>query len=151
MDSKDLVSSSSFSVAGNRDASSVEDDGVLSAAAALAKDAAVAFHSGKFAECVDVLDQLLQKKENDLKVLHNIAIARYFQDGGPNPKTLFEVLNNVKSSFCAVAVDIFLSLRSFGRNKLEGVYGKLVRSKTLFAVTPSEFRVRKPHINQLQT
>lgn len=64
MDSKD---SSSFSSSSSLTAN--EDDGVLSAAAAgLARDASVAFHSGKFSECVDLLNQLLQKKENDPKV-----------------------------------------------------------------------------------
>lgn len=92
MDSKDSSSfSSSSSLAAN------EDDGVLSAAAAgLARDASVAFHSGKFSECVDLLNQLLQKKENDPKVHHNIAIARYFQNGCADPKKLFEVLSNFK-------------------------------------------------------
>lgn len=62
MDSKDSSSfSSSSSLTTN------EDDGVLSAAG-LARDASVAFHSGKFSECVDLLNQLLQKKENDPKV-----------------------------------------------------------------------------------
>ena len=67
MDSKDssLSSSSSSSMAGGRDA---EEDGVLSGAAGLAKDASVAFHSGKFAECVDLLNHFFQKKETDPKV-----------------------------------------------------------------------------------
>ncbi|GFS40785.1 hypothetical protein Acr_00g0070530 [Actinidia rufa] len=93
MDSKDSSLSSSSSMAGSRDA---EEGGVLPAAAALAKDASVAFHSGKFAECVDLLNQLLQKKETDPKILHNIAVGRYFQDGCSDPRKLLEVLNNVK-------------------------------------------------------
>ncbi|XP_057514974.1 uncharacterized protein LOC130796614 [Actinidia eriantha] len=93
MDSKDSSLSSSSSMAGSRDA---EEDGVLPAAAVLAKDASVAFHSGKFAECVDLLNQLLQKKETDPKVLQNIAVGRYFQDGCSDPRKLLEVLNNVK-------------------------------------------------------
>ncbi|KAF5934923.1 hypothetical protein HYC85_026052 [Camellia sinensis] len=84
MDSKDSSSSSS---------PSAEDETVLSATAGLAS---LAFHSGKFSECVDILNQLLQNKGDDPKVLHNIAIARYFQDGCSDPKKLFEVLNNVK-------------------------------------------------------
>ncbi|KAG6589827.1 CCR4-NOT transcription complex subunit 10, partial [Cucurbita argyrosperma subsp. sororia] len=81
-----------------RDSSSsaAEDDGVLSVTAALAKDAASLFQSGKYAGCVEVLIQLLQKKEDDPKVLHNIAIAEYLRDGCSNPKKLLEVLNNVK-------------------------------------------------------
>lgn len=45
-----------------------EDDGHLSVAAALAKDAAALFQSRRYAECVEVLNQLLQKKEDDPKV-----------------------------------------------------------------------------------
>lgn len=67
MDARD--SSSSSSTAANRDGSSAtEDDAVLSAAA-LAKDAALFFQSGKFSECVEVLNQLLQSKPDDPKVI----------------------------------------------------------------------------------
>lgn len=62
MDARDSVSS----VAPNRDGS--EDDGAVSLTAALAKDAASLFQSGKYAGCVEVLNQLLQKKEDDPKV-----------------------------------------------------------------------------------
>ncbi|XP_062078136.1 uncharacterized protein LOC133782775 isoform X2 [Humulus lupulus] len=92
-------SSSSASAVANRDGtSSAEDDAVLSVAAALSKDAALHFQSGKFAECVDVLNQLLLKKPNDPKVHHNIAIAEYFLDGCSDPKRLLDKLNNVKRS-----------------------------------------------------
>ncbi|EXB39016.1 hypothetical protein L484_011176 [Morus notabilis] len=97
-------SSSSSSAAANREGpSAAEDEAVLSVAAALAKDAALHFQSGKFAECVDVLNQLLLKKPDDPKVLHNIAITEYFRDGCSDPKRLLDVLNNVKvlySSLC---------------------------------------------------
>ncbi|XP_057968506.1 uncharacterized protein LOC131157997 [Malania oleifera] len=92
MDSRD----SSSLTAASRDGSPADEEGVLSVAAALAKDAGLLFQSRKFAECVDVLNQLLQKKEDDPKVLHNIAIAEYFRDGCSDPKKLLEVLNNVK-------------------------------------------------------
>ncbi|XP_007013546.2 PREDICTED: CCR4-NOT transcription complex subunit 10 [Theobroma cacao] len=92
MDSRDSSSSS----APNRDGAAGDDDGVLSVTAALAKDAALYFQSRKFAECVDVLNQLKPKKEDDPKVLHNIAIAEFFRDGCSDPKKLLEVLNNVK-------------------------------------------------------
>ena len=65
MDSKDSPSSSSALVVANRDAPPAEDDVVLSV---VARDAGAAFHSGKFAECMDLLNQLLQKKEDDPKV-----------------------------------------------------------------------------------
>ena len=67
MDSRDS-SSASMAVA-SREASSADDDGVLTVAAALAKEAGLSFHSGKFVECMDVLNQLLQKKEDDPKVI----------------------------------------------------------------------------------
>ncbi|GMI89206.1 hypothetical protein like AT5G35430 [Hibiscus trionum] len=92
----DLRDSSSSS-APNRDGSAAgDDDAVLSVTSAIAKDAALYFQSRKFAECVDVLNQLKSKKENDPKVLHNIAIAEFFRDGCSDPKKLLEILNNVK-------------------------------------------------------
>ncbi|TKY54817.1 CCR4-NOT transcription complex subunit 10 [Spatholobus suberectus] len=97
MESRDLPSSSPSSTA-NRDAASGTDaeDGVFTVAVALAKDAALHFQSGKFAECVEVLNQLLQKKQDDPKVLHNIAIAEFFRDGCSDPKKLLEVINGIK-------------------------------------------------------
>ncbi|XP_022749644.1 CCR4-NOT transcription complex subunit 10-like isoform X3 [Durio zibethinus] len=92
MDSRDSSSSS----APNRDGTAGDDDGVLSVTSALAKDAALHFQSGKFVECVDILNQLKPKKEDDPKVPHNIAIAEFFRDGCSDPKKLLEVLNNVK-------------------------------------------------------
>uniref|UniRef100_A0A8R7UEP8 CCR4-NOT transcription complex subunit 10 n=1 Tax=Triticum urartu TaxID=4572 RepID=A0A8R7UEP8_TRIUA len=74
----------------------VEEDGTLSATAAMARDAAVLFQSRRYAECADVLAQLLLKKEGDPKVLHNMAIAESFVDGCPDPKKLLEILGNVK-------------------------------------------------------
>ena len=66
MDARD----SSSSTTPNRDGSSsaVEDDGAVPVTAALAKEAASLFQSGKYAGCVEVLNQLLQKKEDDPKV-----------------------------------------------------------------------------------
>lgn len=100
MDVRDLSSSTStaaVAAAANRDGSSAtDDDTVLSVAAALAKDAALHFQSGKFPECVEVLHQLLLKKQDDPKVLHNISIAEHFCDGSSDPKKLLEVLNTVK-------------------------------------------------------
>ncbi|KAJ8753268.1 hypothetical protein K2173_017889 [Erythroxylum novogranatense] len=73
-----------------------EDDIVLSVTAALAKDAAFHFQSRRFAECLEVLHQLKQMKEDDPKVLHNIAIAEYLQHGCSDPKKLLEILNIIK-------------------------------------------------------
>ncbi|XP_058759959.1 uncharacterized protein LOC131633251 isoform X3 [Vicia villosa] len=82
----------------NRDAPSAAaevDDGLFS----LAKDAAVHYQSGKFVECVEVMNQLLQKKPNDPKVLHNIAIAEFFRDGCSDPKKLLEVIYGIKRKY----------------------------------------------------
>lgn len=44
----------------------VEDDGeVLAVTCKLAKDAALLFQGGRYAECVEVLNQILQKKEEE--------------------------------------------------------------------------------------
>ncbi|XP_062198997.1 uncharacterized protein LOC133901597 [Phragmites australis] len=73
-----------------------EEDGMLSATAAMARDAAVLFQSRRYAECADVLAQLLLKKEGDPKVLHNMAITESFLDGCPDPKSLLKILGDVK-------------------------------------------------------
>ncbi|GFQ08338.1 hypothetical protein PHJA_002977800 [Phtheirospermum japonicum] len=78
-------------------AASVEDDSALSVAAGLAKEAALLFQAGKIVDCLRILYQLLQKKENDPKVRHNIAIAENFQDGCSDPKRLIEALENIQS------------------------------------------------------
>ncbi|XP_039027709.1 CCR4-NOT transcription complex subunit 10-like isoform X2 [Hibiscus syriacus] len=92
MDSRDSLSP----LAPNRDGSAGDDVGGLPVTVALAKEAALHFQSRKFAECVDVLNQLKVKKEGDPKILHNIAIAEFFWDGCSDPKKLLEVLKNVK-------------------------------------------------------
>ncbi|KAJ4959212.1 hypothetical protein NE237_026323 [Protea cynaroides] len=92
MDSRDLSSSATAS----RDGSSADEDGMLSVTAGLAKEAALLFQSRRYTECIDVLNQLLQKKEDDPKVVHNIAVAEYFRDGCSDPRKLLEVLNKVK-------------------------------------------------------
>lgn len=73
-----------------------EDEGVLTVTAALAKEALFRFQSRKYGECVEFLRQLFQKKHDDPKVLHNIAVAEYFRDGCSDPRRLLEVLNTVK-------------------------------------------------------
>ena len=59
----------------NRDASSLaDDDGALSVR--VAKEAVSSFNSGKFAECIELLHQLLQKKEDDPKVI--VLLLKFF-------------------------------------------------------------------------
>lgn len=59
---------------GPPDAAAVEEDSTLSFVAGLAKDAAILFQSGKFLDCLRVLNQLLQKKADDPKVI----FVKYF-------------------------------------------------------------------------
>ncbi|XP_042001599.1 CCR4-NOT transcription complex subunit 10-like [Salvia splendens] len=66
------------------------------AMAELAKEAALLFQAGNFVNCLRVLNQLLQKKADDPKVLHNIAIAESFQDGFSDLKKLIEALQQIQ-------------------------------------------------------
>ncbi|KAI3775430.1 hypothetical protein L1987_50006 [Smallanthus sonchifolius] len=77
-------------------ASSASDADLISVTQTLAKDAYVLFQLGKYADCVKVLNQILDKKADDPKVLHNIAIVENFQDGFSNPKRFLEALDNLK-------------------------------------------------------
>lgn len=73
MDSRDSTSSSPMNVVRE----GADDDGALSVTAMLAKEAFMFFQSDKFSECVDVLHQLLQKKEGDPKVYISIFFCLY--------------------------------------------------------------------------
>ncbi|KAG6413796.1 hypothetical protein SASPL_126511 [Salvia splendens] len=77
-------------------AATVEVDSTLTVAAELAKEAALLFQAGNFVDCLRVLNQLLQKKAADPKVLHNIAIAESFQDGFLDLKKLIEALQQIQ-------------------------------------------------------
>ncbi|KAL2534847.1 Tetratricopeptide repeat (TPR)-like superfamily protein [Abeliophyllum distichum] len=94
----------------------VEDDGSLPVTAGLAKEAAVLFQAGKLVDCLGVLNQLLQKREDDPKVLHNIAIAESVQDGCSDPKRLIEVLENVKKLSEKLARTSEGNLEAFSNN-----------------------------------
>ncbi|XP_051148784.1 uncharacterized protein LOC127263680 [Andrographis paniculata] len=80
---------------GSTSAVAVEDDAALSVAAGMAKEAALLFQAGKYAECRRILNQLLQKKD-DPKVRHNIVITENFKDGGSDSKKLLESLESIK-------------------------------------------------------
>ncbi|KAK9100563.1 hypothetical protein Scep_023993 [Stephania cephalantha] len=94
MDSRDLSATSAATA--SRDGSPSEEDAILSVTAGLAKEAALLFQSRRYSECIDVLNQVMQKKPSDPKVLHNITVAEYFRDGCSDPKKLLEVLHTVK-------------------------------------------------------
>ncbi|XP_068652863.1 uncharacterized protein [Aristolochia californica] len=91
---------SSSSGATGREASLGDEDGGghISVTASLARDAALLFQAHRFSECYDVLKQLLQKKEDDPKILHNIAITEYYRDGCSDHRKILDVLNKVKRS-----------------------------------------------------
>ncbi|XP_076902225.1 uncharacterized protein LOC143556898 [Bidens hawaiensis] len=78
------------------DANNNTDGELITVTQALAKEAYVCFQLGKYADCLKVLSQVLEKKPDDPKVLHNIAIAENFQDGFSNPKRFLETLDNLK-------------------------------------------------------
>ncbi|KAL2633465.1 hypothetical protein R1flu_004944 [Riccia fluitans] len=61
-----------------------------------ANDAARLFQAQRYSECLVILQQLLQKKEDDPKVLHNIAVTEYYRDGCSDPRKLLDVLAKVK-------------------------------------------------------
>ncbi|KAL6586036.1 hypothetical protein OROMI_002680 [Orobanche minor] len=91
-------------------AAAVEDDRALSVAAGLAKEAALLFQAGKVVDCLRILYQLFQKKENDPKVCHNIA--ENFQDGCSDPKRLIEALENIQNLGLEVIEDWLPKRRS---------------------------------------
>ncbi|KAF5725841.1 CCR4-NOT transcription complex subunit 10 isoform X1 [Tripterygium wilfordii] len=105
MDSRD---SSSQLPASNRDGPSFgagDDDAFISATSAIAKEAYQHFQARRYVECLELLDQLLQKKPDDPKVIHNIAIAESCRDGCSDPKKLLEALDDVKKRNKKLAQD----------------------------------------------
>ncbi|CAK9141236.1 unnamed protein product [Ilex paraguariensis] len=122
----DSTTSSNSMAVVNKEASSGEDDGALSVTAGLAKEAVLLFQSGKFADCIKVLNQLLEKKKNDPKILHNIATVECFQNGCSDPKRLLEVLNNVKKrseELSRAFVEHVEALSNHGSKALTGAKG----------------------------
>jgi CCR4-NOT transcription complex subunit 10 len=55
-----------------------EEDAMLSATAAMAKEAAVAFQGRRYADCAEVLAELLKKKEGDPKVRDSSLLSCYY-------------------------------------------------------------------------
>ncbi|KAK9071364.1 hypothetical protein SSX86_009932 [Deinandra increscens subsp. villosa] len=92
-----MDSSSSVASASNNSRGDVSSDAeLISVTQSLAKEAYVLFQLGKYGDCFKVLNQILDKKPDDPKVLHNIAIVENFQDGFSNPKRFLEALDNLK-------------------------------------------------------
>ncbi|XP_042498353.1 CCR4-NOT transcription complex subunit 10-like [Macadamia integrifolia] len=136
MDPRDLSSSA----AASREGSSADEDGLLSVTAGLAKEAALLFQSRRYTECIDVLNQLLQKKEDDPKVIHNIAVAEYFREGCSDPRKLLEVLNKVKRRSeelaCASGEQVEVS-SSVGNNVVSGSKGSTATPHQFLAANSS--------------
>lgn len=63
-------------LAGSKDGP-VSDESRLSDARGLAKEAAFLFQSRRLQECIDVLNQLLQKKHDDAKVCGGLSLELY--------------------------------------------------------------------------
>eukprot|EP00898_Chlorokybus_atmophyticus_P005121 jgi/Chlat1/560/Chrsp103S01128 len=76
--------------------SSLNLDAAASAPVTLAKEALSLFKSKKFSESLAVLEEIRKKKDDDPKVLHNIAVVEYYQGGCTEPKLLLEALERVK-------------------------------------------------------
>jgi len=77
-------------------APAAEEDAMLSATAAMAKEAALAFQGRRYADCAVLLTKLLDKKEGDPKVHHNMAITESFLDSCPDSNKLLKILGDVK-------------------------------------------------------
>nr|GMD04045.1 CCR4-NOT transcription complex subunit 10-like [Ipomoea batatas] len=127
--------SSSMATSNNREgfssAAVANDEGALSVISGLAKDAALLFQSGKFLDCIRVLLQLQQKKAGDPKVLHNIAIAKSFQDEHSYPKSLIEELNEVKrlcNDHAGADGDHSEATGNVGRKSAAGIKGNNIMS-----------------------
>jgi CCR4-NOT transcription complex subunit 10 len=56
----------------------VEEDAMLSATAAMAKEAAVSFQNRRYSECFLVLKKLLEMKEGDPKVRDSFLLSFYY-------------------------------------------------------------------------
>ncbi|KAL9151279.1 hypothetical protein ABFS82_11G042700 [Erythranthe guttata] len=105
-------------------AAKVEDDGAMTVAAGLAKEAALLFQAGKFLDCLAILGQIMQKKGDDPKVRHNMAIAANFQDGYSDPQRLIEVFENVQKQseeLAHTSVEHLEVVSSDGRKPMTGM------------------------------
>ncbi|KAJ9557964.1 hypothetical protein OSB04_012578 [Centaurea solstitialis] len=80
----------------NNSSSNSPDADLISVTQTLAKEAYVLFQLGKYVDCLKVLNQILEKKQDDPKILHNIAIVENFQDGFSHPKRFLEALDSLK-------------------------------------------------------
>lgn len=69
------------------------DDGGRLAVGAQAKEAAFLFHAGRYTECLAILQQLLVKKEDDLKVSrayhHSLPFCFLYNMQFPYPAIIF--------------------------------------------------------------
>eukprot|EP00897_Mesotaenium_endlicherianum_P005590 jgi/Mesen1/5059/ME000252S04172 len=95
----------------------------------LAKDAEKLFKSQRFSECLDILRTLQKKKENDPKVLHNIAVAEFQQTGCTDAANLLKGLSEVKARSEELA--------RAAENELEGVGESVTSASANSAALPA--------------
>ncbi|MCL7050810.1 hypothetical protein MKW94_016425 [Papaver nudicaule] len=135
MDSRDSTATSAAGA--TVIASAGDEDGLITIRSGLAKDAALLFQSRRYSECLEILNQLSKKKQDDPKVLHNIAVAEYFNGGCTDPRKLLEVLNNVKrrSEELAHAAGEQVDTSSIVNNGISGPKGHQFSAATTAAYT----------------
>eukprot|EP00854_Cymbomonas_tetramitiformis_P009724 gene9724-11524_t len=66
--------------------------------AAKAAEAAKHFREKEYAEALEVLEEMRQKKEGDPKVLHNIAVVDYYRGSCTEPQLLLDALKGVQGA-----------------------------------------------------
>ncbi|KAI3970255.1 hypothetical protein MKX01_023902 [Papaver californicum] len=126
-----------------------DEDGLITIRSGLAKDAALLFQSRRYSDCLEILNQLNKKKQDDPKVLHNIAVAEYFNGGCTDPRKLLEVLNNVKkrSEELAHAAGDQVDASSIGNNGISGPKGHQFSAATTASAYTDEFDTSVAKLN----
>ncbi|KAJ7533782.1 hypothetical protein O6H91_13G064500 [Diphasiastrum complanatum] len=117
MEGENAESSHQVQDANDKDAAGAGEESweqSTSAAMGMAKDAAAMFQARRFQDCLALLQQLLAKKEDDPKVLHNIALAEYYCDGCTDSQKLLDVLAKVKGRSDELARTADEQLEGFG-------------------------------------
>ncbi|KAJ6408091.1 hypothetical protein OIU84_011405 [Salix udensis] len=128
-----------------------EEDPILSVTAALAKDAWLHFNCRRFNECLEVLYQLKQKKEDDPKVLHNIAIAEYCRDGYPGPKKLLEVLNSIErksEELAHTSGELVETVSNLGNKVISGSKGSSAMTPQALATNSTSAAIIWYHLHE---
>ncbi|XP_026454602.1 CCR4-NOT transcription complex subunit 10-like isoform X2 [Papaver somniferum] len=148
MDSSSSTTSAATVIASAAAATSGDEDGLITVRSGLAKDAVLLFQSRRYSDCLEVLNQLNKKKQDDPKVLHNIAVAEYFNGGCTDPRKLLEVLNNVKrSEELAHAAGEQVDASSIGNNSISGPKSHQFSAATTASAYTDEFDTSVAKLN----